>query len=1381
MGQKVKGYRGGGGVMAAAKAGRQEIEAQRAAGVADPINPYTGKPVSAGGDPFGRDLPKDSPPPAYDWTQYEKVPYTVTHPTTNVTSVVEPKDIKVEKSGAVVQETAPGSNVYTPVGGTGGVAYNANTGRVEMYVPEPQYGLYEELENQYNAVVSAVPSAAWPSHESNRKEVMLDQATQLHKAGVKSIADLKIINGQLVDTAQDNKVVSSISGDAWGSFNEDRLGKPIAGQVSYGVTTGADNTPVFYPIWKPEDRNGLFDVAFGVTLGVLSGGLAGPIGAGLGLTGTAAAVAGGAVTGAAVSAAMGGDPLKGAIMGGIGNISSTTYAAKVGESLGLAGNAATTVGNAVINSGLSGLAAAATGGDVAEAMKSGAILGAVMVNADDLASTLVGGEENLAAIAAKTNLSTTQMADLITRSVTNGVVAELSGKDFGEYFTESLVAGGLSTSAANFAAGKIGDNLSPEATRAIATGVKGITDTSVRAALDGKDVGTALETALPTIAVAASTQYGKEVNERKINEDPKLSALPAESRVLLAQADFGTLSDAMASGIEPHILPNIVVSANRAGIDSQTLLEQAIEYWDRISPYFKEAAKPEASTISLLTGIVTGTKSVMGAFGAGKEGVFGEQIEKLDEVEKSLQDLMTAEAVGDKQRAYEIMIEAEGKGILEELKAGAEAFFTRPVQATMEAVGSTAPALLTAALAGPSVLGAMTAQGVVGGMMGVGEVKNEIYKEIYKAARDRGLSEADAIQMATAASAYDGPLADQQAIAAAIGVAISAGPLAGLEKALVGDIASLAASKIAGRATLAGTVETLTEAGQALQQKMATNIGTQRLQDPSEEEIRLLGDWSEASRAYREFIAENPWARDTMEGAIAAATYEGLSSSAVGAGVSLGVDVAAKAQTDATKQGVQWELLDPVSKTDLMVRALLPQDVIDVTAREVGPLLLQGPEDATSTLREQDRNAVTEYVQDKAKIAEVAEAGNFVDYAADVELKRQTGLFEDYKGDIVDLTRVADLKIEDVDVGILNLMRERINLLNNQTLTPTRNQEIIAGIEQLNAQRDQLLDTRNTLVEQTETLVAPTRTAVDPARVAAILELTPEQAGRYGLVLPPTDSTPEVSTDPSRTPVGVSPESAQPPGAPGAPTLYPGATVDPSLVEQELAAVNVERTPLRPFIPPDMEQYYGSMQFQPQETKFESLFPEETWLGGRFRLPADVMESVRDLIPETVESQESQVYSALRRASGVEGAGPQTFLTPPGATPSYYAYGTETSPGSVLQGFKRGGTIQEPVQDDTISVSPLRRSTGDGVEHKGTHYVQGAGGGQDDLIPAKLADGEYVFDAEIVAALGDGSNKEGAKILDRFREEIRKHKRGGSAKTIPPKAKNPLAYLRSVL
>lgn len=76
------------------------------------------------------------------------------------------------------------------------------------------------------------------------------------------------------------------------------------------------------------------------------------------------------------------------------------------------------------------------------------------------------------------------------------------------------------------------------------------------------------------------------------------------------------------------------------------------------------------------------------------------------------------------------------------------------------------------------------------------------------------------------------------------------------------------------------------------------------------------------------------------------------------------------------------------------------------------------------------------------------------------------------------------------------------------------------------------------------------------------------------------------------------------------------------------------------------------------------------------------------------------------------------------------------------------------------------------------HYVQGRGDGQSDDIPAMLADGEYVFDADTVAALGNGSNKAGAAVLDEMRKNIRKHKRSASHDKIPPKAKSPLEYLK---
>lgn len=110
-----------------------------------------------------------------------------------------------------------------------------------------------------------------------------------------------------------------------------------------------------------------------------------------------------------------------------------------------------------------------------------------------------------------------------------------------------------------------------------------------------------------------------------------------------------------------------------------------------------------------------------------------------------------------------------------------------------------------------------------------------------------------------------------------------------------------------------------------------------------------------------------------------------------------------------------------------------------------------------------------------------------------------------------------------------------------------------------------------------------------------------------------------------------------------------------------------------------------------------------------------------------------------------------------------------------------GTTSQTPVTDPT---SPrrlgIRMARGGGVPPRDNSplAVTGAGGGRDDTVPALLSDGEYVIDAETVALLGDGSNKEGARKLDDLRVNIRKHKgrklsRGG----ISSNAKQASAYL----
>jgi len=113
------------------------------------------------------------------------------------------------------------------------------------------------------------------------------------------------------------------------------------------------------------------------------------------------------------------------------------------------------------------------------------------------------------------------------------------------------------------------------------------------------------------------------------------------------------------------------------------------------------------------------------------------------------------------------------------------------------------------------------------------------------------------------------------------------------------------------------------------------------------------------------------------------------------------------------------------------------------------------------------------------------------------------------------------------------------------------------------------------------------------------------------------------------------------------------------------------------------------------------------------------------------------------------------------APPASSMPGIVRTAGAGLTGFAEGGEVD---------FNP--------AEH-GSHVSAGGGGGQGDRVPAMLSPGEYVWDADTVAALGDGDNASGAAALDAAREAIRAHKRSAPPTEIPPRAFSPLYYLKS--
>lgn len=128
----------------------------------------------------------------------------------------------------------------------------------------------------------------------------------------------------------------------------------------------------------------------------------------------------------------------------------------------------------------------------------------------------------------------------------------------------------------------------------------------------------------------------------------------------------------------------------------------------------------------------------------------------------------------------------------------------------------------------------------------------------------------------------------------------------------------------------------------------------------------------------------------------------------------------------------------------------------------------------------------------------------------------------------------------------------------------------------------------------------------------------------------------------------------------------------------------------------------------------------------------------------------------------------------------YYATGAGTGQSDDIDAMLHDG--------DYVADADLVAALGDGSSKAGAEalekfrrsvpHQENAQGGS--VVPAKIADGEYVFPASFVTALGKGDNKAGAALLDKMREAIRAHKRSAPTTKIPPKAKSPLDYLKMV-
>lgn len=158
--------------------------------------------------------------------------------------------------------------------------------------------------------------------------------------------------------------------------------------------------------------------------------------------------------------------------------------------------------------------------------------------------------------------------------------------------------------------------------------------------------------------------------------------------------------------------------------------------------------------------------------------------------------------------------------------------------------------------------------------------------------------------------------------------------------------------------------------------------------------------------------------------------------------------------------------------------------------------------------------------------------------------------------------------------------------------------------------------------------------------------------------------------------------------------------------------------------------------------------------------PKEVQEAVSQLSPQQQEyfnrPSVSWDWAKLQRDAAMNGMSLSQFMANNWNNLTAGAYNQSQSTTPPAAGMAMGGPL-----------------------HAVSRFARGAGSGRDDTIDAKLSDGEYVMDAETVALLGDGSPEEGARRLEKMRQNIRQHKGKTLAKgKFSPNAKSPLAYIK---
>jgi hypothetical protein len=288
-------------------------------------------------------------------------------------------------------------------------------------------------------------------------------------------------------------------------------------------------------------------------------------------------------------------------------------------------------------------------------------------------------------------------------------------------------------------------------------------------------------------------------------------------------------------------------------------------------------------------GAVTGIRLVADAFGAGSD------ISKtLKGGEDYLAGLMSAQSKQDSQEIARIMKDAEDKGFLDQVKAGLKALSIAPADTVVNALGTSAPAIiggLAAAVGGAPALAVSAVGAGIGAAMGAGTVKSTIYDAVKEELSKTSMPKEQIEARAQLAQEYRGQNLDMILTGMAVG---TIGATTGVEPALARNLAKGIISKAAQK-------EIVDKANEEATKLIATRGIKKHAAITGAQEFA-----TEFTQAGQEQFAENLALRregydvPLMRGVVSNAVLEGA------AGLGMGLGVGAKSGYDA-KQATKAE------------------------------------------------------------------------------------------------------------------------------------------------------------------------------------------------------------------------------------------------------------------------------------------------------------------------------------------------------------------------------------------------------------------------------------------------------------------------------------------